>query len=85
MDETDKFLKDYILNKQYIEKDDYDSDNSIDKEDEEREEKDDIFEQKYNFRFEEPNGTDIACTSKKKLYKYFHFKAFARTIPDSIR
>ena len=34
MDETDKFLKNYILNKQYIDQDDIDSDNSIDKEDE---------------------------------------------------
>ena len=65
LDEGEQFLKDYLLNKRYLEKEDdeyvpnydeivHDSDEDL-SEDERNVEKQEEFEHKYNFRFEEPD------------------------------
>ncbi|KRX03734.1 hypothetical protein PPERSA_04242 [Pseudocohnilembus persalinus] len=62
LDEKDKFLRDYILNQAWIDKDEYDEakiDEQVDKEDEERDEDFEQFEHEYNFRFEEPGANQI--------------------------
>merc|ERR1712227_1150375 len=80
-DEGEKFLKDYLLNKRYLDKDsdDYvptydeivhDSDEDL-SEDERNVAKQEEFEHKYNFRFEEPDEDFI--------------KRYPRTIKDSLR
>ncbi|XP_046336410.2 protein KRI1 homolog [Haliotis rufescens] len=78
LDEGEKFLKDFILNKRYVDKDaeripTYDEivDDSDDVSDEEQIEMQEKFERKYNFRFEEPGADDI--------------KSFPRRIDDSVR
>ncbi|XP_067677599.1 protein KRI1 homolog isoform X2 [Haliotis asinina] len=78
LDEGEKFLKDFILNKRYVDKDaeripTYDEivDDSDDISDEEYIEMQEKFERKYNFRFEEPGADDI--------------KSFPRNIDDSVR
>ncbi|XP_046546653.1 protein KRI1 homolog [Haliotis rubra] len=78
LDEGEKFLKDFILNKRYVDKDaeripTYDEivDDSEDISDEEYIEMQEKFERKYNFRFEEPGADDI--------------KSFPRRIDDSVR
>merc|ERR1712083_441685 len=80
-DEGEKFLKDYLLNKRYKEneKDDYvpsydevvhDSDDNL-SEDEKNVEKQEEFEHKFNFRFEEPDDEFI--------------KRYPRTIKGTMR
>lgn len=65
LDANEKFLRDYVLNSKYIDKDfsdvelDYDqiahdSDNNL-SDDEKNIKKQEEFEHKYNFRFEEPD------------------------------
>ena len=75
LEEGEKFLRDYILNKKYLEHDDNDSDISDEgealSEDEKTLEEQAEFEQKYNFRFEEPDKEFI--------------KRYPRTIQDSMR
>ncbi|XP_065834092.1 protein KRI1 homolog [Oscarella lobularis] len=78
LEEDEKFLRDYILNKGYI---DPDSDQiptydeivaeHHDSEDEDAVEKQEEFERKYNFRFEEPGGTNLV--------------SYPRAIPGSVR
>lgn len=63
LDETDLFLKDYILDKKWLTskhkiKED-DNQEIIDEEDEERSLEMDQYEAEYNFRYEEPGGTSI--------------------------
>ena len=63
LDETDKFLRKYILTKGWVDRDDYNNINqTVDKEDEERDIEIEDFEEKYNFRYEEEGGTDITST-----------------------
>ena len=81
LDEGEKFLKDYILNKRYLDNDNdeyvpsyeeivHDSDEDL-SEDEKNVVKQEEFEHKFNFRFEEPDEDFI--------------KRYPRTIKDSLR
>ena len=76
LDEDDAFLKDFILNKRYLGEDCdtegkiHDSDGGL-SEDEATVERQEDFETKYNFRFEEPDQEFI--------------KKYPRTIKDSMR
>lgn len=65
LDPNEKFLRDYVLNNKYMDKDSYegdleynhvihDSDENL-SEDEKTIQKQEEFEHKYNFRFEEPD------------------------------
>ncbi|KAF4724172.1 KRRI-Interacting protein 1, partial [Perkinsus olseni] len=71
LDDDDAFLRDYIMNKGWLEKesmqpnerDSDDSDNELDREDD--------FEREYNFRFEEDKGASLVGHS--------------RTVTDSVR
>lgn len=72
LNNDDKFLRDYLLKKRWVDKDDEGFKmNRIDEEDELLDEKVDQFEHKYNFRFEEEGGLEI--------------QTYSRNIPDSIR
>jgi len=84
LDEGEKFLRDYILNRKYMDGDDkgtkgymkyndivHDSDEEGLSGDEKFEETRETFEHKYNFRFEEPDQEFI--------------KRFPRTVSDSLR
>ncbi|CAC5403926.1 KRI1 [Mytilus coruscus] len=79
LDEGEKFLRDFIVKQQYLEKDadripSYDeiiNDGDGLTDDEENVEKQEEFERKYNFRYEEPDQDFI--------------KSFPRTIDDSVR
>jgi protein KRI1 len=74
--EGERFLRDYLLNKQYLEEDDdkipsYDEIIKDLEEDEKELDKEDEFEKKYNFRFEEPDSEFI--------------KSYPRVIPETLR
>ncbi|GIX68212.1 protein KRI1 homolog [Caerostris extrusa] len=76
LNEEEKFLKDYILNKKYIVGDRLDDIPTYDdigmlSEDEKVVEQQEMFEHKYNFRFEEPDEEFI--------------KTYPRTVGDSLR
>ncbi|XP_045158400.2 protein KRI1 homolog [Mercenaria mercenaria] len=80
LDAGEKFLKNYILNRQYIDKDEESMptyDEIVNEEDEDFSEdeelltKQDTFERKYNFRFEEPDAAEI--------------KTFPRSFEDTVR
>ncbi|KAM8724203.1 protein KRI1 homolog isoform 2-T2 [Acanthopagrus schlegelii] len=83
LDEKERFLRDYFLNKGYLEEDDdderiptYDEVVQDDVEDSEEEgetflERQDDFERRYNFRFEEPDAQEI--------------KTYPRNIATSVR
>jgi len=65
LDSNEKFLRDYILNNKYMDKESYDVDLEYNQiihdsdenlsEDEKTIEKQEAFERKYNFRYEEPD------------------------------
>ncbi|XP_046846378.1 protein KRI1 homolog [Xenia sp. Carnegie-2017] len=64
LDEDEKFLRNFILQKQYIDKDSLETptyDEIVDdfEEDEEQLEKQEEFERKYNFRYEEPDSAQL--------------------------
>eukprot|EP00118_Oscarella_pearsei_P003520 m.14620 g.14620 ORF g.14620 m.14620 type:complete len:627 (+) comp25852_c0_seq1:22-1902(+) len=79
IEQDEKFLRDYILNRGYVEEGDVDAIPTYeevtatqhDSEDEEAVEEQEEFERKYNFRFEEPGGTALV--------------SYPRTIPGSVR
>ena len=72
LDDSEKFLRDYILNKKYLEHENEDFDDAEDfSEDEKTLEEQAEFEHKFNFRFEEPDQDFI--------------KRYPRTIQDSMR
>ncbi|XP_041359300.1 protein KRI1 homolog [Gigantopelta aegis] len=77
LDDGEKFLKDFILNKRYISNEDNDADfEDFDdgagfSEEEKELEKEENFERKYNFRYEEPDPEFI--------------KTYPRTVNDSVR
>lgn len=69
--EDERFLKTYILNKGWVEKgdgysmeEDFDNDAELE-EDEEAWEAAEAFEARYNFRFEEPGGTELISHPRK--------------------
>lgn len=81
LEESEKFLRDYFLNKRYVEKEDgnyiptyeeiiHDSDEGL-SEDEEHIEEQEEFELKFNFRYEEPDQEFI--------------KRYPRTVDHSLR
>ncbi|XP_052774488.1 protein KRI1 homolog [Mya arenaria] len=80
LDEGEKFLKNYILNKQYLDNDDEEMptyDEIVNEEDEDLSDDDELlvkqadFERKYNFRFEEPDAAEV--------------KTFPRNMEDTVR
>ena len=74
LDETDKFLRNYILDKKWVSSKyltDFNDQAMIDQEDEERSLEMDNFEAQYNFRYEEPDGNKII--------------QYPRDVPESIR
>lgn len=75
LNETDLFLKRYILSKGWVDASNDQSKKKVGKkvlkEDDERSEEMEDFEERYNFRFEEPGGTDI--------------QTFPRQIEESMR
>jgi protein KRI1 len=70
LDDGEKFLRDYILNKKYLQHDSDEAGEDL-SEDEKTLEQQEEFEHKYNFRFEEPDQDFI--------------KRYPRTIQDSMR
>ncbi|KAI0566742.1 KRR1 interacting protein [Gracilaria domingensis] len=85
-DEKERFLRDFVLNNGWLDKNAADAPGANDykievdlpnqevneiEEDESFDEKNDEFEAKYNFRFEDPEGSNVV--------------SYARNIPDSIR
>ncbi|KAH3721145.1 protein KRI1 homolog [Dreissena polymorpha] len=80
LDDGEKFLKNYILNKQYIDKDGEGMptyDEIVNDDDEDLSEEEELlvkqadFERKYNFRFEEPDAAEI--------------KSYPRDMEDTVR
>ncbi len=67
LDNTDKFLRNYILLEGW--KDKFKGvgklQEQIDREDQERDQEMEIFEEKYNFRFEDQTGTYITTHSRE--------------------
>jgi len=59
LDETDRFLKKFMLTKAWIDRDELSCDDSKIEEEERVEERLDAFEARYNFRFEEPNADQV--------------------------
>lgn len=65
LNSDDKFLRDYLLRKRWVDKDNEGFNmGQVDAEDDLFEDKVDEFEHKHNFRFEEEGGTEIATYSR---------------------
>lgn len=77
LDDKDKFLRKFILTKGWVDRDDIE-DNLEDSE--EYEEKADKYEEKYNFRYEEPGGTQITSN-----LLYYIIIAYERNIEGIVR
>ena len=77
LDDKDKFLRKFILTKGWVDRDDIE-DNLEDSE--EYEEKADTYEEKYNFRYEEPGGTQITSN-----LLYYIIIAYERNIEGIVR
>ncbi|KAL4456193.1 hypothetical protein ABPG74_014154 [Tetrahymena malaccensis] len=65
LDDTDKFLRKYILTKGWVDRDDMGMDEEFEDKDLEEEDEADRFEAKYNFRYEEPGANEVVTYGRK--------------------
>jgi protein KRI1 len=81
LDKNEKFLRNYILSEAWLENDENKINRKlllIDKEDEEKDEEFDEFEQKYNHRFEEEGGANIT-TYQRNIADSYRIKDDSRS------
>ncbi|EAR96396.3 KRI1 family carboxy-terminal protein (macronuclear) [Tetrahymena thermophila SB210] len=65
LDDTDKFLRKYILTKGWVDRDDMGLDEEFEDKDLEEDDEADRFEAKYNFRYEEPGANEVVTYGRK--------------------
>lgn len=110
LDPNEKFLRDYVLNNKYTDKESYDVEGDLEynrvihdsdenlSEDERTIQKQEEFERKYNFRFEEPDQEFIkryeflneqmlltACAVIFFTYEFYVLSRYPRTMENSMR
>ena len=81
LDKNEKFLRNYILSEAWLENDENFINRKmflIDKEDEEKDEVFEVFEEKYNFRYEEDGGANI--TTHRRDMESFRIKDDSKKI-----